>query len=264
MIKESFKALIKKGKVITKRSKFVRKIYVVNKRTIEFIISFLAGMDLKRKINKCKTLEDFINLVLFFEYSPIKFLPFKLIFKTMQNKYEITNFVKLIQHLKPKYILEIGTARGGTLFLLTKLSHPNAHIISMDLPGGIHGGGYPSSRIPLYKSFSSYGQKITLIREDSHKISMLNRVKDILKKEKLDILFIDGDHTYEGVKKDFEMYSPLVRKSGLIIFHDIVVHKKELNCHVNKFWNEIKENFKFVEIVEDWNQNYFGIGIVYK
>jgi hypothetical protein len=30
----------------------------------------------------------------------------------------------------------------------------------------------------------------------------------------VDFLFIDGDHTYEGVKKDFEMYSPLVRREG--------------------------------------------------
>jgi predicted O-methyltransferase YrrM len=41
-------------------------------------------------------------------------------------------------------------------------------------------------------------------------------------RKRLDFLFIDGDHTYEGVKQDFEMYTPLVRKGGLVAMHDIV------------------------------------------
>lgn len=51
----------------------------------------------------------------------------------------------------------------------------------------------------------------------------------------MDFLFIDGDHAYEGVKADFEMYSPLVRKGGLVALHDICVHPPEMDCHVDKF-----------------------------
>jgi hypothetical protein len=36
----------------------------------------------------------------------------------------------------------------------------------------------------------------------------------------IDLLFIDGDHSYEGVKKDFELYSKLLSDKGLIILHD--------------------------------------------
>lgn len=50
-----------------------------------------------------------------------------------------------------------------------------------------------------------------------------------------DILFIDGDHTYEGVKNDFEMYLPLVKPGGLILMHDICNE----NEGVEKFWGEI-------------------------
>jgi 2-keto-3-deoxy-L-rhamnonate aldolase RhmA len=39
-------------------------------------------------------------------------------------------------------------------------------------------------------------------------------VKEVLGGQPLDYLFIDGDHTYEGVRKDFEMYGPLVRAAG--------------------------------------------------
>ena len=37
---------------------------------------------------------------------------------------------------------------------------------------------------------------------------------------KIDILFIDGDHSYEGVKKDFELYSTILSENGVIIIHD--------------------------------------------
>ena len=47
---------------------------------------------------------------------------------------------------KPRFLLEIGTARGGTLFLFTRVSSSDALIISVDLPGGLFGGGYPELR----------------------------------------------------------------------------------------------------------------------
>ena len=36
----------------------------------------------------------------------------------------------------------------------------------------------------------------------------------------MDILFIDGDHTYDGVKNDFERYNKYVKKNGYVIFDD--------------------------------------------
>jgi len=49
------------------------------------------------------------------------------------------------------------------------------------------------------------------------------------------VLFPDGDHSYEGVKRDFEMYSPLVRPGGIIAFHDTVFMDG-----VRRFWAELK------------------------
>jgi hypothetical protein len=58
-----------------------------------------------------------------------------------------------------------------------------------------------------------------------------------LRDKKVDFLFIDADHSYEGIKKDFEMYSLLVRKGGIIAFHDIVPSGYPT---LHKFWNEVK------------------------
>ena len=210
---------------------------------IIFILSILGSIDLKKKSNKCKSIEDYITLSMYYQFTPVKGLLFKLILKTMQMKTEITKFIKLIARFQPKLVLEIGTARGGTLFLLSKFSNKDAHIISIDLPGGKYGGGYPYPLRVFYKSFISNNQTITLIRKNSHLTSTFQKLKKILKNRKLDLLFIDGDHTYEGVKKDFEMYSPLVKKNGIVAFHDIVIHPPEINCRVEKFWNEIKNKY---------------------
>jgi len=159
--------------------------------------------------------------------------------------------------------LEIGTANGGTLFLFTMVASSDARIISIDLPGGRFGGGYPEWRIPLYESFAIHNQRMYLIRGDSHANSTLKKVKEILDEQGLSFLFIDGDHTYEGVKKDFEMYSNLVGEGGVIAFHDIVPGPHESVGGVPSFWNEIKHQFHYVELVKDWKQCGFGIGVIF-
>lgn len=176
-----------------------------------------------------------------------------------QVRSEITSLASLVKELKPKIVLEIGTAEGGTLFLFSRLVAPDAKIISIDLPGGNFGGGYPEWKISLYKSFSLPHQRLYLLRENSHLISTQEHIKEIIGTTPVDFLFIDGDHTYEGVKKDFEMYSPLVKEGGVIAFHDIVVHPPEKNCDVHKFWEEIKKEDS-EEFIENPNQKWAGIG----
>ena len=171
--------------------------------------------------------------------------------------------LNILRPISPNNILEIGTARGGSLLLWTRIASEDATIISIDLPGGSFGGGYPLLRKLVYSNFGKVRQKIILIRGNSHDSKTLGKVKCILQSSKLDFLFIDGDHSYEGVKRDFEMYSPLVRKGGIIAFHDIVPGPPEKVGGVPKFWQEIKHKFKHIEIVKDWGQGGYGIGVLY-
>lgn len=183
----------------------------------------------------------------------------------MQVKSEFLSLLKTIEENKPKTVLEIGTARGGSLFLFSRVADKDALIISIDLPGGLFGGGYPFWKIPLFKRFASERQKIFLIRKDSHSKKTLGKAKSILRERKVDFLFIDGDHTYGGVKKDFMLYSSLVKKGGIVALHDIAPHPKESGCEVDKFWKEIKKGYKHKEFVENWHQKWAGIGlIIYK
>ncbi|HUW46098.1 MAG TPA: class I SAM-dependent methyltransferase [Dehalococcoidia bacterium] len=187
--------------------------------------------------------------------------------KPLQIKEEILELLKIVNEIKPKVVLEIGTANGGTLFLFSRVASESATIISIDLPGG-WGGGYSKWRIPLYKSFTLLEQKLHLHRVDSHSEGTLSQVEHILDGKKVDFLFIDGDHTYEGVRKDFEMYSPLVGKGGMIAFHDIdhiVPHPRPPFCEVSKLWDEIKNNYRSIEIIKkqkDYGRG-CGIGVLY-
>ena len=179
-----------------------------------------------------------------------------------QVKHEILMLLSSVRKMKPKYVLEIGTAGGGTLFLFSRIASEDAIIISIDLPEGVFGGGYPECKIPVYESFASQSQRIYLIREDSHDTDTLRKVEAILGSNKLDFLFIDGDHTYPGVRKDFEMYSAYVREGGMIAFHDIVPGLPEMVGGVPKFWKEIKNKYVHKEIVENWTQGGYGIGLI--
>ncbi len=180
-----------------------------------------------------------------------------------QVRSEIAELGRLFQPLAPMQSLEIGTNFGGTLFLLCSLSPPGARIISVDLPGGQFGGGYPRRKIPLYRKFPRNGQRLRLIRADSHLPKTKKQVESILAGNRLDFLFIDGDHTYEGVKRDFEMYSPLVRSGGMIAFHDIAPHQQNKDCQVDKFWNDVKRNYQYREIIENPEQGWAGIGVLF-
>lgn len=78
---------------------------------------------------------------------------------------------------------------------------------------------------------------------------------------KLDLLLIDGDHSYEGVLEDYSTYSPLVRQGGVIALHDIAPKGPEQG--VPKAWKTITEHiYGFKTYIEE--SNYMGIGVIIK
>ncbi len=180
----------------------------------------------------------------------------------LQKPTELHNFLEFIKDKPLKNIVEIGTARGGVLYALCQLGEENAKVISIDKPGGSFGGGYSLEDIEFYKTFGKDGQAMHFIRKNSHKESTLMEVKKCLKGKKIDLLFIDGDHTYEGVRADFMMYSPLVSNGGIVAFHDICEHKTVPECQVNKFWREIRNNYKHFEFIDKYDKTWGGIGVL--
>lgn len=169
---------------------------------------------LKHRARDVRTAEDAFDFVQTFRFGGVQI-------SALQRRVEIEGLLAVLAQERPRTLLEIGTAEGGTLFMFTRVAADDALIVSIDLRGGEFGGGYALSRVPLYRAFARARQRIRLIRANSHDPSTLARARHVLGGRSLDFLFVDGDHRYEGVSRDYQLYAPLVRPGGLIAFHDI-------------------------------------------
>ena len=162
--------------------------------------------------------------------------------KAQQHPKEFEKLLIFLDSMQSKKIaVEIGSYDGGCLHAYKEMFDK---VISIDL-----------------ENRSNLKEVNYIIGDSKNGLSLL---KETIggKNTKIDFLMIDGDHTYNGVKADFELYSKLVRKGGIIAFHDIIdspLHR-ELFCRVDLFWNEIKNDDRFIahEIIDgnDWG----GIG----
>lgn len=183
--------------------------------------------------------------------------------KSYQIRSEIQRLVELIQSVNPKSYLEIGTADGGTHYLIRRLcdSIQISVAIDTDIRNKLLIDEITSTNSSHY---------ITGRSNDSNTLLALERI--FSGTDKIDVLFIDGDHSYEGVKCDFELYNKFVAKGGLIIFHDIVEdwgqrYGRETNKYtggVPQFFSEISDNYECHIFIDDPEQDGYGIGVIVK
>ena len=183
--------------------------------------------------------------------------------RAYQKDVEILGLLDELRSRNCKRLVEIGTARGGTLYLLLFNAPEDATVVSVDLPSGAFGAGYPHWKIPLFRTLPKRGQKLTLLRGDSQSEEMRDRVLHALG-GRADFILIDGDHTYEGAKRDFQLYSDILEPGGILAFHDIAPGPPEKVGGVPRLWQELKQQYAHKEFVADWSQGGYGIGILYR
>jgi len=232
-------------------------------RPLRPVLAPIAACRLKVLASHAKTVDELLDLVFSFDAFGITVQP-------GQVRWEFCKFLEQVRDLRPRRVLEIGTANGGSLLPISRLSAPDAHVLSVDLHHGEFGGGYPAWRIPLYKSFALPNQRLDLLRGDSHDSGTFERVRALLGGANLDLLFIDGDHTFDGVRRDFETYGPLVRPGGLVAFHDINPPNDDaptdgVGClvgEVPRYWREISPKWNSQEFVAPSARGCFGIGLI--
>lgn len=176
-----------------------------------------------------------------------------------QIEFEWSEVIDVLNNTEINYGMEIGTYGGGSFLTLCEVANDNATLISMDLWAKPYND--PELKKQALKSMGKDNQIIHIYKGDSHEIQAIQWTNGTLQDNKLDYLFIDGDHSYEGVKKDFNDYSPFVKKGGIIMFHDILEGK---GAAVNQLWDEIKSEYASKEIIENRSQGWAGIGIIWK
>ena len=184
-------------------------------------------------------------------------------FAPIQSRHELRELAELVRSHAPKVIVELGTAKGGTLFVLAQMASPDAILISIDLPGGIGGSGYPMWKTAILRSFATRNQSIHLLRADSHKPDTVRQCREILGDRLVDFLFIDADHSYAGVRRDYELYTPLIRPGGIVCMHDIVPNPFNDAIEVDRFWSEVADG-KASMIRDPAGLPRFGIGVLYR
>lgn len=158
--------------------------------------------------------------------------------KASQGKLELEWLLKKVAAINPKVILEIGVHQGYSLDVWRKAFNPE---VLLGVDNDLH----------------AYNSKEKVLDADSHSDTTFVEVEKIVGGDRVDFLFLDGDHTYEGVKKDFYMYKALVRKGGIIAFHDAGL-KDHPDVEVYKFWEEIdtpKRDF--------YKKDATGVGLYY-
>jgi len=175
---------------------------------------------------------------------------------------EIGAVCDLARPMKPKIILEIGTSRGGTLYLFSRLAQPGGLVISIDKPGE-PGSVRPVMRA-VYRTFGKKnGVQVMTLDRDSHAAGTHAEIERILAGRQIDLLFIDGDHSYEGVKADFESYRRWVAPNGIVAMHDVAHSDRHPTIKVPRFWRELVAGSLKCEAVVAQQGLTPGIGIVH-
>ena len=159
--------------------------------------------------------------------------------------------------------MEIGVCYGGN-FVLTGNSleafFPDVQVfgIGLDLPNIDRWGGH---RIDPRQTVKQLGAQFDheVIVGNSRDKKNIDRVAELLGHEKLDLLFIDGDHSKGGCEADWNNFKPFVREGGLIGIHDTKNFPRWRHVEVWKVWEELKKKYEYEEF--STHENY-GLGFI--
>ena len=173
-----------------------------------------------------------------------------------QNKVEFDSLLKLVDGKAS--LLEIGSSFGGSLKRMAAVMQKGARIVSVDLPLD----DTPKFLNPLdslkdtCRKIGLKGGNVELIVGDSHSKAVVERVREY---GPFDFVFIDGDHSYAGMKADWENYGPMGKIVG---FHDIGGALP--GCR--RCWLEIKDSsgYRTEEFIHGIPAPEYGIGIVHR
>ena len=175
----------------------------------------------------------------------------------------LEEFIKI----KPHKFLEIGSLYGWTLQHFIHYAQEGSTAISIDLPVrkfvGPSDWRVSKQEHNYYKVWPQWAKakkrKLYLIPDVSQTLETKKQVSDILSGDLLDFLFIDGDHRYEAIMMDFDIYSKFVKKGGIVAFHDIAENEEGGG---KKAWDILKQQYKHKEILKSPIKEK-GIGVLY-
>lgn len=168
---------------------------------------------------------------------------------------EIESALLAMAELRPRVFCEIGTFDGGTSLLLGRFLPTVETMLCIDL--------YVKNK-ELIRLLAPPARRTAFFDLPSHAPGTLQRVERLLAGRRIDVLFIDGDHRYEGVRQDFLGYRRFVGDGGLVFFHDIVEDRggRAWAGGVPRLWRQLAPAYPHREYVHSRDQEGYGIGML--
>lgn len=178
----------------------------------------------------------------------------------VQVESELKDFISLIKERQVTSYLEIGTARGDTFFEIVKAMPKGSRAVAVDLPMSAWGLKDSNNYLDAAAKELSKEYDVKIIYGSSRERKIIDQVKNLAP---FDAVFIDGDHTLEGVTYDWKNYG---RMGKIVAFHDIVDdmkrNKRGETIDVPLFWASTKTEFEHVEFIGE--ESKMGIGVLFR
>lgn len=193
---------------------------------------------------------------IYFPPSLQKFEPRRMVFSTWVDHLPFA--YDIVESLRPKLVVELGVYNGLSFFTFCQSMAENdvdgvAYAIDT-WKGDEHTDAYDDS---IYNDVQSHAREH--YRGFTYLLRMyFNEALRHFDENSIELLHIDGMHTYDAVKEDFTNWYPKVKPGGIVLFHDVMARIKDFGAW--KFFQELEsehaETFKFY--------HGFGLGVLRK
>lgn len=152
----------------------------------------------------------------------------------------------LVEEMKPGTIVELGTHTGNSYFSICQAvlqNNTGSKCYAVDTwLGDKHAGMYSES---VYADVRAWNQQYYSAFSNLLRMTF-DQASEHFAEKTINLLHIDGLHTYEAVKNDFETWLPKLADDAIVLFHDTNVREREFG--VWKLWEDLQvqyPNFEF-------------------
>lgn len=159
--------------------------------------------------------------------------------QALVNRGELTALLSILEGAGPRRLLEIGTWAGGSAWAFSWVATLE-HIVTVD----------PDPRPEATEVLAALPVRTTLIRSPSGQLGTGKFLLEAFEGHRPDVVFIDGDHTYEAARRDFDLYGALVAAGGLVVVHDTQGYPGNDAVQVPKLWAELRMTYRTTELID--------------